>query len=388
MAKVNQIYQLVNDAATAAIGSEAFTKVVDTSTLVSLGDTVLSSTANVDAFYKALTDRIGKTVIAGRVWKIKNRSVKRDEMDWGCIYQKISIKKHNAVANPSWDNSAQASPYDIEIQSELVQKLFTVTGTFSFEDSIPQYQLYSAFTNANAMDAVISLIYLNMDNELTLADADLANLAVNTNIAGVLLNGRTSQVRHLLTEYKTLKGGLLGDETTAETVLSDAEFLKYASREINTVVTNMSTPSTVYNSDGIVRETSDENMVVEILGQFASATASYLESDTYHNELVALPRYEKVAYWQAPGESFAFGDVSSIKVSNVSLAIGKQTKTEVDQKYIVGFVHDIDSCASIITRRRDYSKFNERSERMNIMMKADTGYAVDLSENAVVFVLD
>lgn len=382
MATVNQIYQLVNDTATEALGSRAIT-VKDTGSLVSLGDVVLSSDKNTDAFYKVLTDRIGRTVIAGRVWNIKDRSVKRDDMEWGCIYQKISIKKHQAVANPSWDADAQASPYDIEMQSTLVQKLFTKISTWSYEDSIPDYQLRTAFTNATAMDAVISLIYMNMENEMRLAEADLANLAVSTNIAGVLIKGKDGQVRKLLTEYNAK----FTKELTADLALTDPDFLKFASREINLVVKNMEMPSVVYTAEDIPRFTPEDKMVVEILAQFASATASYLESDTYHNELVKLPRYEEVAFWQGSGATFAFKDVSKVNITNSSLITESNETGTIEQEGVIAFVHDYDSCASIITRRKDFSAFNPRSERMNIMMKADKGYAVDLSENAVVFVL-
>lgn len=383
MATIAQIYQIVNDAKSEAFGEKAIT-VKDTGSLVSLGDFVLSSDKNIDAFYKSLTDRIGRTVIAGRVWSIKDRSVKRDEMEWGCIYQKISIKKHDAVANPSWNADAQANPYDIEMQSTLVQKLFTKTGTWSYEDSIPTYQLYTAFTNASAMDAVISLIYTNIENQLRIDEADLANLAVATNMAGVLIKGKAGQVRKLLTEYNTKFTKTL----TADLALTDPDFLKFASHEINLVVKNMETPSVVYTAEDIQKATPKDKKVIEILAQFASATTSYLESDTYHNELVKLPRYEEVPYWQAPGTSFAFEDVSKINIMNDSLKTKDNTTGSIEKSGIIAFIHDYDSCASIIHRRRDFSQFNPRSERMNVMMKADKGYAVDLSENAVVFVLE
>ena len=106
MATVNQIYQLVNDAAAQAMGSTAVA-VQNTAGLVSLGDTVLSSDTNKEQFYKALVDRIGRTVVAVRAYQAKKRSVKKDEMDWGAIYQKISYKKRDAVSNPTWVDNSQ-----------------------------------------------------------------------------------------------------------------------------------------------------------------------------------------------------------------------------------------------------------------------------------------
>lgn len=379
--KVNQIYTLVNDAAAEALGKSAITA-KDTGSLVSLGNVVFSSTANTEQFYKSLVDRIGRTVIAIRKFKGKNRSVKRDDLAWGIMYQKISFKTKTAVENPSWKTEGgQVNPFDIARSTEVVQKLFSVMSTWSYEDNFPIYQLFTAFTNEAAMGAFISGISTNIENSLTIAEDALANLAVSTNIAGVLISGKTAQKRNLLTEYNTLTGSNL----QANTCLYDASFLKYASYQINDTVKNIMNPSASFNAEGMDRQTMSENLVVEVLGKYSAATASYLESDTYHKELVALPRYEEVSYWQAPGTNFDFADVSKIDIVNANLKTVENETGAIAQSGIIAFIHDIDSCASIITRFRDYSYPNNRDESMNIIKKADKGYMVDLSENAVVF---
>lgn len=376
MATANQIFQLVNDAAKEALGSQAIT-VKDTTTLVSLGDQVLSSDTTRDLYLGKLCDRIGITAIAIRAYSAQTRNVKRDELDWGLFYQKISYKKHEAVENPSYTFATQANPFDVEPQTEVVQKLFAVMGTWSYEDVIPDTQLFTAFTSASAMGAFISGIYTNIDNSLAIDEEDLANLAVNTYMAGALKSTQAAQHRNLLAEYNTANGTTI----TAAAALKNPDFLKFASREIKTVVGNMKKMSTVYNGEGIPRHTPDDKMVVEVLGQFASATATYLESDTYHKELVALPRYEEVAYWQGSGTSFAFEDVSSINVQNEKINGG----TAVKQSGIIAFVHDYDAVASFINKPRRSSIYNPRTERTNIFYKATKGYGVDLSENGVVF---
>ena len=383
MATVNQIYALVNDAAAEALGEQNIS-VKDTAGLVSLGDVVLSSDENKEQFYKALTDRIGRTVIAARAYSAVKRSVKRDEMDWGLVYQKISYRKREAVSNPSWNANAQADPFDVDIQTEAVQKLFAVISTYSYEDSIPDGQLFTAFTNAGAMGAFISGIYTNMRNYMELAEADLANLAVDTLIAGVLIKGTAAQKRNILAEYDQK----FNKQLTTDTCLADPDFLKYATREILTTKDNMSTLSEIFNAEGFQRFTPEDKCVVEVLGQFASASDTYLQADTYHNELVKLPNYEKVVYWQAPGTSFAFGDVSKIHIENEHLAVTGNSDGECEQSGILALVRDYDAAASVIMRRRSASIYNPRAERFNIFEKADQGYAVDLSENAVVFYIE
>ena len=375
---VNQIHLMVNDAAKESLGDKAIA-VKDTGTLVSLGEQVFDSSKDKEAFYKTLTNRIGRTVIAIRQFEIANRSVMRDEMEWGVIYQKISYKLRNAVENPSWNTTTQADPFDVEPQTEVVQKLFSVMGTYSYEDSIPDYQLYTAFSGESQMGAFISGIYTNMYNALKLAEANTANLAVNTYMAGALKSTKPTMARNLLSEYNTKYTKTL----TVEAALVDIDFLKFASKEINDTVKEMQAPSSIFNAEGIPRQTTKDKMVVEVLGKFASATASYLQADTYHKELVELPRYEEVAYWQAPGTSYDFADVSAIDVQHAKIAEG----AEVKQSGIIAFVHDYDAVASVIYRRRSNSIYNPRAERFNIFEKADKGYAVDLSENGVVFYL-
>lgn len=380
MATVNQIYAMVNDSAKEALGERSIT-VKDTATLVSLGDKVLSSSTDKEAFYNALTDRIGRTAIAARAYSAVKRSVKRDELEWGLVYQKVSFRKREAVSNPTWDASTQADPFDVAIQTEAVQKLFAVMSTYSFEDSIPDGQLFTAFTSAAAMGAFISGIYTNMRNYMEQAEADLANLAVDTLIAGVLIKGGAAQKRNLLAEYNEK----FTQELTADVCLADVDFLKYATREIVTAKDNMTMLTEIFNAEAFPRFTPEDKCVVEVLGQFASASDTYLQADTYHNELVKLPNYEKVVYWQAPGTSFAFEDVSKIFVKNSNLAVSGNSQGQCEQSGILAVVRDYDAAASIIMKRRSASIYNPRAERYNIFEKADQGYAVDLSENAIVF---
>ncbi|MBQ1457667.1 MAG: hypothetical protein IIZ20_04120, partial [Butyrivibrio sp.] len=62
-----QIYGLVNSVVDQAIGDSGIVA-VDTSSLVSLGNVVLSSSTNTEAFLNTLAQRIGKTIIRYRMY--------------------------------------------------------------------------------------------------------------------------------------------------------------------------------------------------------------------------------------------------------------------------------------------------------------------------------
>lgn len=376
MATFNQIYTMVNDATAQIYGSEAIT-VKDTSSLVSLGEKVLSSETDKDVFFKTLVDRIARTMVAIREFETKERSVKRDAVNWGLFVQKISYKRKTAVENPSYDSTTQANPFDVKPSTEIIQKIFGENiGVWSYEDAIPYDQMFTAFNSAVEMGAVIAGIYTNINNEYTMAKAALENLAVDTLIAGVIKKGKATQKRNVLAEFNTANGTSL----TAPQALKNADFIKYVNREIYTTIGFMQEPNEIYNLENIIRQTPKDKLVVEILGMYASASAVYLEADTYHNELVKLPRYEEVNYWQGMGTEASFEDVSTIKIKNTGI-----DAQEISQSGIIACIHDYDAVASFVDKPEVGSMPNPRQRWLNVFYQAARNYGVDLSEKCVVF---
>ena len=376
MATFNQIYTMVNDATAQMYGSEAIT-VKDTSSLVSLGEKVLSSETDKDVFFKTLVDRIARTIVAIREFETKERSVKRDAVNWGLFVQKISYKKKTAVENPSYDFTTQENPFDVKPSTEIIQKIFGENiGVWSYEDVIPYDQMFTAFNSAAEMGAVIAGIYTNINNEYTMAKAALENLAVDTLIAGVIKKGKATQKRNVLAEFNTANGTSL----TAPQALKNADFIKYVNREIYTTIGFMQEANELYNLENIIRQTPKDKLVVEILGMYASASAVYLEADTYHNELVKLPRYEEVNYWQGMGTEASFEDVSTIKIKNTGI-----DAEEISQSGIIACIHDYDAVASFVDKPEVGFMPNPRQRCLNVFYQAARNYGVDLSEKCVVF---
>lgn len=385
METVNQIYQVVNSIAKEAFGDSVAT-VKDTASFVALGNTVLSSTANKDAYFGILVDRIGRTIVSNRVKEPRKSRVTRNEMEWGIILQKISFKVKEAVSNPEWVNNTQASPYDIESQTEIVQKLFTVMSTYDYEDSFPITQLNMSFTNEATHAAFMAGLYANMENDINTAEDNLVNLTVNTCMAGALIKGTKAQVRHLVTEYNA------AHETSIPAgTLDNADLFKYVTSEIATTVKLMGERTALFNADGLVRHTPREYMEIEMLAPFASKFDVYLQADTFHNEITKLPGYSEVNYWQAPSDKTkipSFEDASTIDIQNINLATEQNATGTVKQSNIICFIHDIEACAAIINKPERGSLVNDYAKRVNVWAHANKGFMVDTSENAVVFMLD
>lgn len=374
---VKQISNIVNDSVKDALGKNIGVTKVDSSDIVSLGKAI----ANFDAyegFYKSLVNRIVKTVYFVRMYEGSSRSVLRDEHEYGAFVQKVYYDLPDAVDNPTWsiptatNEYHQTSPYDVEGTVGVSALIFGGKGTWSIEIVRPVEQVKSAFIDSSSMMAFIDGIYVTIENAFKLEEERLVSLAVNTAMADAIGGGKS---RNLLAEFNTKTSQTL----SVEDALISADFLRYASMEINRTVDNMGKMSTAFNKANYPTFTSKDNMVVEMLSQFASASDMYLQSDTFHNELTQLPKYEKVPFWQSSGKSFEFADCSKIDVKHADF------DADVTQGGIICFIHDVENVACYFGSRRSWEIFNPRSEVMVHGEKAEKGFAVDGHANAVVF---
>lgn len=375
---VKQIHNIVNDAVADALGQNATLTNLDSSDIVSLGKAISSFNAY-EGFFKSLTNRIVRTIYFIRTYEGSSRNILRDEHEYGAFVQKVYYEMPTAVENPTWnipnsnDQYVQASPYDVQTTIAVSALIFGGKGTWSLEIVRPVEQIKTAFLSPSEMGAFIDGIYLAVENAFKLEEERLVALAVNTAMADALDGGNS---RNLLSEYNTLHPN---NTLTVAQALESAEFLKYASKEINRTIKNMGKMSTVFNKSGYTTFTPKDRLVVEMLAEFASASDMYLQADTFHNELVKLPNYEEIPFWQSSGTNFAFADCSAINVTNDAF------DDPVSQTGIICFLHDIENVAAYFGSRRTWEMFNPRSEVMIHGEKAEKGFAVDSHANAVVF---
>lgn len=387
---VKQIKTLLNDVIEDMTAQSAAIQTVDTSNLVSLGKAV-SDLNLYDGFFGSLVNRLAKTVYFIRVYEgADNRSILRDEHEYGAFIQKVYYTAPAFVDNPEYkipsytgggaiDEYNQLSPYDVDTTVTVRAMVYGAQGTFALEIIRPVDQIRSAFLSESEMMRFIDGIYVAIENEIKLAEEGLVNAAVSTAIAADINGGK---VRNLLTEYNAIAATPITDEKIA---LADTDFLKYASREIRNTIKYMRKMSTAYNVKGY--KTFTDEPIVEVLTDFASAMSTYLEADTFHKELVELPRYTEVPWWQFSGQSNGdFDDVSMISVINEAFVVAVTNPTgEIEDNGIVAFVHDIEHVAAYFGHRRSWEEYNKRDDVYVHGETARKGYAVDLNANGVVF---
>lgn len=385
---VKQISTILNDVIEDLSGQNAAISTIDTSDLVSMGKAI-SNAQLFDGWFGSLCNRLAKTVYFVRVYDpARSRSILRDEHEFGAFVQKVYYTAPDVVDNPEYllpdavtGKYTQASPYDVDETVAVTAKIFDEQGTFAIEIVRPVDQIRSAFLSESEMMRFIDGIYLAIDNKMKLAEEGLISSAVATAMAYDIENNKA---RNLLDEYNTL----FSDTLTVASCQTDPDFLKWAAMEIKNTIDNMQSMSVNYNAGGYLTFTDRDNLVVEILSRFGATFDTFLSADTFHKELVALPRYESVPRWQySPDDvSQGFDDVSSIKIKNDALVGGAGASANiVEQSGIIAFIHDIEHVAAYFGHRRSWEKYNERLDVYIHGETARKGYAVDPNANGIVF---
>ena len=377
MSTVAQIYSIINDVSKQAFGEKAVA-VVDSGSFVSLGDKVLSSSTDKELFTNTLVDRIGNTVFSVRQYEGKANGMVRHPFEYGCILQKIYIDLPEAKQNNAWEiGKGDYTPsYAPVIKPTVKQKLFDKIATWELDVTIPDFMLRTAFTNETAMATFIDAIFVAMSNMMEVALEQNANMIRANAIARKLSSVKPCAKINLLTQYNTLTNAGL----TVASAMRDTNFLKWASMQIDLWTKRFSNMNSEFNEEGYRRHTPKSEIVLDVLQDFASSVNSFLQSDTYHNEVTALPRYNEVAYWQGAGEAFDFDSVSSI---NVKLT----DQLTVNEKGIVAIAYDYEAMGVTIKERRSTTERNNKDEYTNYYEKANIGSFVDLSEQIIVFYL-
>lgn len=381
MSNVSQIYGIVNQVAQQTLGEGAITA-VNTASFIALGDSVLRSDQNTENFLNTLVDRIGRTIFSVRRYEGNEGGMVRHPFEYGCIVQKIYVDLPEAKENNAWEigQSGYTPTYAPVIKPSVKQKLFNKISTWEIDVTVPDFMLRTAFQNETQMATFIDAIFTAMDNMMVLALENNASLTRASFIARKLegaVGGETCSAINLLTRYNAQLPSGTAHLTAAE-ALKNLDFLKWASMQISLWVNRLPKMSSLFNLEGYRRHTPKEDMVINVLQEFASASDVYLQSDTYHKELVALPRYEAVPYWQGSGEDYGFDSTSKIKVD---VGVGH----EVEQNGILAVIYDYQAMGVTLNERRSTTERNNKDEYTNYYNKANIGYFNDMSENGIVF---
>lgn len=365
-----QIYDIVNDAASQALGTTALTA-IDVQGLVSLGNVVLDTSTNTEAFLNTLAQRIGRTIYRFRDYNNKFKDMMVSDMEWGAILQKIRVSMPAAVADPAYTltDGVSVDPFVVH-KPNADQKLFVTRTPYMFEITIQRTTLKEAFLSEMAMGSFISLVYGEVRNAI---EYSLENLGRITLAEAICETGATQQVK-LLTDY----AGDTGISLTPAQAVYDADFLRYAIYRINNIIDMMQDMSTQYNDGSFATFTNKENMRIKVLSSFERRLQTVVQYAAFHDQFVSVDgSYTTLNFWQSEQSP------DGILLDRAS----DGTTTAFD--HVIAVVHDRDAFGIYqIDEEVATSPINQVGLYYNQAWHERQGRFVDTSENLVIFELD
>ena len=383
--KVTQVKELLTTV-TAEILGESVVVNEDLSNVVEVGEQIINAQNGLDNYVRSLVDHIGRVVFVDRVYSGRVPSVVRDAWEYGAVLEKISMKMPDAEENESWELTDGTS-YDPNIfhAPTISAKFWNKRITFEIPMSITEKQVKSAFSNAVQLNAFYSLIQSTIEKAMTVKIDALVMRTINGMIADTIYNefpsgtySGTSGVRavNLLALYNRQFNP--ATPLTAAQAMYSPDFIRFASLTMANYIDRMSVISTLFNTEGAERFTPRDLLHVVMLADFKNAAAAYLQSDTFHDNYVALPNAETVPYWQGSGIDYGFSDVTAINV------VSPQGHN-VSVSGVLAVMFDRDALGVSNLDRRTTTNYNAKAEFWNEFHKADMGAWVDPAENGVVF---
>lgn len=379
--KINQIYSVLNNINGQLFGSDA-QAVVDLSGLISMGKNI-GAAVGYDKFLNLLVDRIGKTIIRRLDAELDFPSLLMNSFEFGAILQKINVQPIAAIQSNDWEvGQAGFTPSLLDIHKPNVTvTYFEGADTASFMVTIPFDLMDSAFASEAGVSQFFDAIIAALQDSLTVSINNMSRTAVNNFIAEKVK--ATNGIINLLTEYNANFTPTL---TQAEAIVSPS-FLRFAAARIKLYLDYMAQPSVLYNADGNLRATRRDNAHILVLSEFGINSEVYLESDTYWKDLVSLPGYTRVSFWQ--GDHTAGGDNDFATNSGIivipSSEEGQVSPTTITQDGIIAVVADRQAIAVGLNKRRSATFTNPIDAYTNIKEEFTTQWINDLGENGLVF---
>ena len=378
--KTEQIYEIMNDVTQEVLDGVNINE--DLSNIVQVGEAVFNANAY-ETYVKKLVNRIGKTIFVTRAYLGGAPSVLMDEWEFGSVLQKIDCDIPEAQENESW-NLEDGVSYDPNIfkSPKVNVKFYNNQVTFEVQMSFVEKQIKQSFLNVNELNSFISMIYNAIDKSMTIKIDKLIMMTIANAIGETLYEEYNNTGYDLKSGVRAvnllyLYNQIATTPITKDEALQNLDFLKFASKTIALYSDYMEKISTQFNIGGRPRFTPKELQHIVLLSEFAKASEVYLQADTFHNELVKMPSFESVGYWQSAG-TYTFDDVSKI---NIKTAQGHTVTIDG----VIGTIFDRDAIGVSNYERRTTSDYNGRAEFVNMCFKMEARYFNDFNEQVVVF---
>lgn len=388
--KFQDVVELTQNAVAQTLGAEYMTKEgklapLTSFNLVDVGKDVLDS-GSVDSYVKALLTQMGKMIVESKVYKAELPSLFIDSFDWGGYIERVYFSPQDLLKDDMYDLVDGKVYEDHKFYKPNVSaKIFEEGKTIACPISITEDQIKMSFNSYEELNKFLSGIYQNVQNTITLGLEAYAHMLISAGIAVSI--GSTGNTRHLATEFYGAEHGKKLSE-----MLADSAFLKYCMEQISLTKDQMKRYTTAFNNGAIPTFSTEEDLKVALLADFANACKFNVTADTFNADEIGLGDFDKVTAWQAfSADTLRDFDVETN--SSISISADAQNKLGLGtgafaKKGVIGVVYDYRAMGICPYRTKVTSNYTASADFWNQYHHQLVNYILDANFNIVSFVLD
>lgn len=358
-------YALINAVVEEATGQQATVQAVNTSTFVSVGETILNT--GYENTLNALSMVLGRTMMAVRPYKAKLYII--NALNSGLYsnrVRKISYYARPAQASGAfntnlytehamgYDNGSNggASLASMWEQNQPIPLELNFAGRSVWDDSTTVYedQLQQAFRDEASFGEFVSGILTEKANDIE-SQKEAFNRATMLNfMAGIYdLNSVTGGAINLTTAFNNKFGT---SKLTADLLGPDfKEFMEFLISEIKTLSDTLENRSKKYHwsptktingvSYELLRHTPKDRQRLILSKPFIRDMESRVMPEIFNPSYLDLTNFEGVEFWQNENEPFKIDVTPAIPDTNTptSQTVGAQVQLDV----VIGLLYDVDA---------------------------------------------
>lgn len=385
----NQISAVLTEITKQATGQTEIAPINNTADFISVAQTTLR--AGFDPILNAISQMVSRTIFATRPYDRKFPALFVDNAAYG-----NHVRKINYIDSPPEDDegykltdSAAVDMYRVR-KPKVVQTNFYGQDTYQDSVTIFRDQLKNAFDGPEQLEGFISNLLVEISNKHEQFHEALARACV-ANFIGGKISGDTSNVIHLLTEYKAATGI---DDLTATTVYQPENFpgfVRWLAARIAAISDQMTERSIKFhtnldNGRVIMRHTPKVDQRIYLYSPLMRQIETMVASDTFNADLLRLPAHEAVNFWQN------IDDPDQIQITPTYLLPNGTIDTAsapVTQTGVVGVIFDREAIGiSTYSQEMSVTPYNSRGRYNNMYWHFTDRYWNDFTENGVVLLMD
>lgn len=395
------VYGIVNAMASEMFGANETLTVINTSTFQTIGEHMLRTgyTNTLDA----LSNVIGRTVIAVRRYNGRFKLIMRTPAEWGGIERKISFYAKPLQASGNYNTDINGTQLDDgqSIDHYKISKKYPLEinfcgiKTLEYEDTTFISQLKMAFRDESAFSDFLSGKLVDIANDIeSKIEAENRLMVINA-IGATYDTGTNRQKVNLTSEFNAKYGTSYTTTQLLTTYLAD--FVAFMVAKIQGDMELMRDRNELFhiyparNDDAgnalqLLRHTPPEMRRLILYMPLIRDEEKNVFPSLFNDSYLKLENYEGVEYWMNPNDPMKVAVIPNVLDVESGQSV---TSTTIQLDHVVGLLFDRDALEMSIKHESALTTpVNARGEYYNTYYHWSMMYKQDQTENMILYYME